>query len=218
MKKLMALTVSAVVGCMLAVSAQAGTVEMSYNGFTDNAYKQGSISGPRNATVNAGQFEFNVVDGWENETLEAFCVDVTKNLVTSGTVSYQYSLADVSTYSRVNDNIGQVSALYNMHYGDLGNATNNAAFQLALWSVLYDDFGYAGFDYNVHSQVTYYLETIGSWAGDSMFDFWVLTPDSPTNNQTLLTVTPRAVPEPGTLALLGLGLLMLVVARRRFSR
>ncbi|MCC5812025.1 MAG: PEP-CTERM sorting domain-containing protein [Ectothiorhodospiraceae bacterium] len=202
----------------LAISAQASTIDVKYDGFV-NGSKQGNISGPRNATVNAGQFQFKTGQDW-NDSLEAFCLDVTTNLITNKNTVVTYNVVSANDYAPLGgERLGLVSSLYNNHAGDLGSANNDAAFQLALWSILYQDtspsFGFSNFSSTVMQTAASWLENLTAWTGPSEYDFWVLTPDSHTT-QTLITVTPSTpVPEPGMLALLGAGLLLLVAVRRR---
>ncbi len=217
MRKISLLLGSLFAALFLAFSAQASTIDVKYDGFV-NGSSQGKISGPRNATVNAGQFQFKTGQDW-NDTLEAFCLDVTTNLITNKSTVVTYNVVNANDYAPLgNERLGLVSALYHNHAGSLGNSTNDAAFQLALWSILYQDtspsFGFSNFSSAVMQTAAGWLETLTAWTGPSQYDFWVLTPNSH-NTQTLITVTPKSVPEPGMLALLGAGLLLLVAVRRR---
>ena len=211
MKKYMGLMLSTLAGCVLATSAHA-EISLSNQTFS-NGFQSGTVSadGGSSSNVQAGEFRFDV-DG-SDKTLDAFCVDVTRTLNIPATYSVD-SPADAD-FQRVKDNLQSVTALYNLHYDSVTDSNSSAAFQVALWALIYDNFSFNNFGATVNALASDWIDSVGDWDGSNRFDFHVLSPKSPTKNQALLTVKPSAVPAPGALGLLGAGLLVLGVASRR---
>ena len=194
---------------MLAVAAQAAPV--TYNGYTlkygTSGAPTGTVTYPGGTTgrVYAGEITFNVEGG---DNFNGFCIDLSTTLRRSGT--YTPTSADGL-------NTDALGALFELYYSDSGmGQVNTAAFQLAVWSIIYGSDPVAlltsTFGSSVVSQASAYLRGVNSFTGTSSYAFLVF---DEAGNQNMLTWT--RVPEPGTLALLGLGLLGAGAIRRRRS-
>ena len=224
------LTCAALAFTLWSAGAAAAPISVQFNGF-ENGYRDGSIYGVRNASVAAGQFAFDVInDGgvcWDTQ-LNAFCIDVNHNLVTGQTADYDLVAAGSSSYlnSEQRSLIGQP---FDLHAESLGTRDDDAAIQLSLWEIMYD-FG-GGLNLlsgSFSSSLFGSARTIAqSWLGSlasgigyvsTRFDLFVLQPNNPVNNQTLLTWREVSVPEPGTLGLLGTGLILIGARMRRRSQ
>lgn len=243
--------VAAVTSLSFASASWAASITLKYDGFV-NGGKNGQITKTspaptfNNKKVSAGQFNFNVISSpdiakWDN-TLQAFCIDVDHWLKTNGNATYDIISATAPGGGLSNLQLAQVGWLFDHHASDLGNAKNDAAFQLSLWEIFFE----TNLLLNLNlSNGTFKSDTFENKSGttkklaneflktittddtyrSSGWEFYVLNPDNPLDNQRLITWRekdpgnpPAEVSEPGTLLLLSLGLGAVFFCTRRRNR
>jgi len=175
--------------------------------------------------ANAGAFNANINGG---PTFEAFCLDVWQFL--SFNQSYSLGIGSDYTYRSLvgyttnagtltQGAIDNLSRLYTeAHSSIIGNATNSAAFQLAVWEIAYEipnNYNLASGNFYstgpgaVTSIATGWLTSLGNYAPIYSVSGYV--------SETYQDVVVFSVPEPETYAMLlaGLGLMGFVAHRRK---
>lgn len=226
---------TAVAALTLASASWASPITLQYTGYVNPPAPTGNITNTAaplvNQSVAAAQFNFNVISDpgnvyWDS-TLQAFCIDIANNLHTSNNPLPIYSLVAASSVLNTTQ-LARIGQLYDNPLAQTGSSQNDAAFQLALWEIVYEqanelklnssgNFTSANFS-GARGVANGWLGAIdlNSNALSSNWDFYALVPVRPEVNQMLLIAREVQVSEPGTLLLLvaGLGLAVAGVRRR----
>ena len=167
----------------------------------------------------------------------AWCVDI-NNWLIGGTVTYDVLDAPSLASAFGTTGAARVAALQklaNQNYSKVDTTEESAAFQIATWAVMFGTPSATGI-YSVASTgfisstgnignatATDWLNNLGTNPITGNYDITYLTQtpgtETPANTQDMVVFTQTPVPEPGTMALLGLGMLgMAVYGKRRINR
>jgi PEP-CTERM motif len=193
---------------------------LSTQGFAAGAQTLGLNIGP--SVVYAGGFKGT----WNSQSIIFWCIELTQYFG-FGNSYVDYASAPESAPEPLSDAVMTLlDQLFTEAYPDaLHNATNSAAFQLAIWEIIYDsgsmNLGSGSlFVINDHShgasvtQAQTWLTNIGSSTDD--YQLFLLRSD---RYQDFVTFghpfQAQTVPEPATLMLLVAALLAVIVALRR---
>ena len=218
---------------MLTTSAHAALVTMSYDGFSHGSKSVRQFHHDSSRNARAGLFRFSVKDVsgvtafdiQPGGKIEAFCVELGQNLKTSGNVSHE--LVDGLSYFKSQSLVDSISRLFTGFFANVTNASNSAAFQIALWELIEDGVP-DGFttvmsqgDYRVSSS-TVESTTASRWLTqlnqfDKSFSVYIL---KNVGSQDLLIVNPLAttVPAPTTFGLMLSAALVALRFRRPTKR
>lgn len=221
------LATSAALAAALLVSstANAAVLTLQFVGF-ENGSRSGNIT-VNTLTINntrAGLLRFNVtnVDGDPPidvySQILAFCIEANVTLQMNAEYEFQSTIDYFADANR----LALVEQLFSKHFASTGSANNDAAFQLALWEIIYDfdgalnlsagNFVATGFN-SALAIAQGWLDTLG--VGNKYNGLWALRAPGETVRNTSQDLITWQVPEPGALALLGVGLIGFGAMRRR---
>lgn len=231
MFKLRIIAVVLIMAGTFATSALAGLLTTTYNGFAHGSLSVKQTHNGNNRNALAGLFQFNVTDVsgvtafdiQPGGKIEAFCVELSQNLKTTGEVQHQ--IVDGLTYFDNNQSlVDSISRLFTGFFANVTNAQYSAIFQIALWELITDGVPQDGNtnmttnNYRVTNRVTE-RNIAATWLTqldqfDNAFSVYILTNPG---SQDLLIVNPlaKAVPAPASLALLLSAGFILFTMRRR---
>jgi hypothetical protein len=205
----------AVAGLFSAPVASADT--LTFNGFSDGSVSA-SITSPISESASAGGFA--MTNATHGGSFVAWCADIFHNMATT----QSYTLTSGASFYATDT--GKATALSELATHSLssvtGNATNSAAFQLAVWEIVNETSGHgyslSGGNFKATSDaavLTAANNMLGNLSGPITMTASVWAQNTPGSTQDLVVFAP--VPEPETYAMMlsGLGLMGFVARRRK---
>ncbi|WP_254813731.1 VPLPA-CTERM sorting domain-containing protein [Rhodovulum sp. ES.010] len=194
-------------------TASASTLQLDYVGQETGAKNVYFTFDGGAKAARGGEFTFDVVG--TGDRLLAWCVDLAHNLVKTST-PYETAAGLLGAEA-----VGNLDRLFTQHYGDATDAIASAAFQVAIWELVYDSddidlssgrFALRGATSGaVEDKAAEFLALSGETGGYRLT--FLRSTAAPTKSQDLVTVAP--VPLPAAAGFLLAGLAALGAAGRR---
>ncbi|QUM86447.1 PEP-CTERM sorting domain-containing protein [Moritella sp. 28] len=170
---------------------------------------------------------FNFTNNTTQSDFLAFCLEVNEPIDIGDTADYTiYSATDPEPFGTGAEVAEYIGRLYTNQYASVSDASTAAAFQIALWEIVHEDYNTYGFDLHTGdfqlvqafpggaNIAAGYLNSLDSWTNNVVVDVY-----RNAGAQDLLQVYPEPPPipvnEPASLSLFGFGLLGLASMIRR---
>lgn len=220
-----AISAALVAALLVASAANAAVLTLQFVGF-ENGSRSGSIT-VGSATITgarAGLMRFNVLDVDGDPPIDvysqilAFCIEA--NVMLQANAEYEFQ--STTDYFGDPARVALVEQLFSKHFASIGTRDTDAAFQLALWEIIYDSAGtldlsagnFVATGFNSALGIAQgWLDTLG--VGNNYDGLWALRAPGDTVRNTSQDLITWQVPEPGVLVLLGAGLIGFGALRRR---
>lgn len=204
MKKILSLVICCLVLTMGAASAD--QIQLTYKGVAKD-YVVGVEYNGKKEKVYAGEFKIELEDDFMTY---AYCVDLAHH-IQKGLQTYHVK--------HLSDLYNGLEAAYLLHtHRDSADNVKKTALQLAIWELTHDDVNfYSGVSGNVKTYYEAYIAEVEEKAdliagmADLLGNKFIFV----TNDDSQDLIMEKPVPEPGTIALLGLGLIAAFAVRRK---
>lgn len=233
MQKLPTLVVSTLFALGLSTTAQASLITLT-NPALESDRQTGTISYAGSSSNSyAGELRFDYTGdgsyGFDFGTLNSFCIEPNINVRAPAVYEVHFGMHGFSNPQQT-----LIAGLYDNYFQLARDTSNTAAFQLVLWEIVTDGdeldftsgvFQASGSFGGRRTIATTWLDELSAWYASldtstpyrsGTYEFFTMT--SALSQNQLMVREAQKVPEPGVLALLGIGLLAGVVGRVRGSR